>query len=95
MVILKYLEWHNEQNNNTNFNLPSSISHLHNHGNAMKTISELQAQKYKLLSIDPVSVKVIELTRGTFEHCNDYMVNHYEQNLIRNIEVKYTIQEIL
>ncbi len=60
----------------------------------MKTISELQAQKYKLLSIDPESVEVIELTRGTFEHCNDYMVNHYEQNLIRSIEVKYTIQEI-
>ncbi len=63
--------------------------------NDMKTIAELQDQKYKLLSIDPESVKVIELTRGTFEHCNDYMVNHYEQNLIRNIEVKYTIQEIL
>ncbi len=61
----------------------------------MKTIAELQEQKYKLLSIDPVSVKVIELAHGTFEHCNDYMVNHYEQNLIRNIEVKYTIQEIL
>ncbi len=63
--------------------------------NDMKTIAELQDQKYKLLSIDPESVKVIELSRGTFEHCNDYMVNHYEQNLIRNIEVKYTIQEIL
>ncbi len=61
----------------------------------MKSIAELQAQKYKLLSIDPDSVKVIELTRGTFEHCNDYMVNHYDQNLIRNIAVKYTIQEIL
>ncbi len=61
----------------------------------MKTIAELQDQKYKLLSIDPVSVEVIELTRGTFEHCNDFMVNHYEQNLIRSIEVKYTIQEIL
>ncbi len=61
----------------------------------MKSIAELQAQKYKLLSIDPESVEVIELTRGTFEHCNDYMVNHYEQNLISNIEVKYTIQEIL
>ncbi len=61
----------------------------------MKTLEELQAQKYKLLTIDPESVKVIELTRGTFEHCNDYMVNHYEQNLIRSIEVKYTIQEIL
>ncbi len=61
----------------------------------MITIVELQDKKYKLLSIDPVSVEVIELTRGTFEHCNDYMVNHYEQNLISNIEVKYTIQEIL
>ncbi len=61
----------------------------------MKTLEEMQAQKYKLLSIDPISVKVIELTRGTFEHCNDFMVNHYEQNLIRSIEVKYTIQEIL
>ncbi len=61
----------------------------------MNSIAELQAQKYKLLSIDPESVKVIELTRGTFEHCNDFMVNHYEQNLIKNIEVKYTIQEIL
>ncbi len=60
----------------------------------MKTISELQAQKYKLLSIDPESVEIIELTTGTFEQCNDYMVNHYEQNLIRSIEVKYTIQEI-
>ncbi len=61
----------------------------------MKTIAELQAQKYKLLSIDPESVEIIELTTGTLEHCNDYMVNHYEQNLISNIEVKYTIQEIL
>ncbi len=61
----------------------------------MKTIAELQAQEYKLLSIDPESVEVIELTRGTFEHCNDFMVNHYEQNLIISIEVKYTIQEIL
>ncbi len=60
----------------------------------MKTIAELQDQKYKLLSIDPESVEVIELTRGTFDHCNDFMVNHYEQNLIRSIEVKYTIQEI-
>ncbi len=60
----------------------------------MKTLEELQAQKYKLLSIDPESVKVIELSRGTFEHCNDYMENHYEQNLIRSIEVKYTIKEI-
>ncbi len=61
----------------------------------MKTLEELQAQKYKLLSIDPESVEVIELTRGTFEYCNDFMVNHYDKNLIRNIEVKYTIQEIL
>ncbi len=61
----------------------------------MKTLDELQPQKYKLLSIDPESVEIIELTTGTFEHCNDYMVNHYEQNLIKNIEVKYTIQEIL
>ncbi len=61
----------------------------------MKTISELQAQKYKLLSIDPESVEVIELTRGTFEHCIDFMVNHYDKNLIRSIAVKYTIQEIL
>ncbi len=61
----------------------------------MKTLEELQAQKYKLLSIDQESVEVIELTRGTFEHCNDYMSNHYEQNLIINIDVKYTIQEIL
>ncbi len=61
----------------------------------MKTITESQDQKYKLLSIDPESVEIIELTTGTFEYCNDYMVNHYEQNLIRNIEVKYTIQEIL
>ncbi len=60
----------------------------------MKTIAELQDQKYKLLSIDPESVEVIEMTRGTFDHCNDFMVNHYEQNLIRSIEVKYTIQEI-
>ncbi len=60
----------------------------------MKTLDELQAQKYKLLSIDPESIEVIELTRGTFDHCNDYMVNHYEQNLIISIEVKYTIQEI-
>ncbi len=60
----------------------------------MKTIAELQAQEYKLLSIDPESVEVIELTRGTFDHCNDFMVNHYEQNLIRSIDVKYTIQEI-
>ncbi len=62
--------------------------------NDMKTIAELQDQKYKLLSIDPESVEVIEMTRGTFDHCNDFMVNHYEQNLIRSIEVKYTIQEI-
>ncbi len=61
----------------------------------MKTLEELQDQKYKLLSIDPESVEVIELTRGTFDHCNDFMVNHYEQNLISTIEVKYTIQEIL
>ncbi len=61
----------------------------------MKTLEELQDQKYKLLSIDPKSVEIIELTTGTFEHCNDFMVNHYEQNLIRSIEVKYTIQEIL
>ncbi len=61
----------------------------------MITIAELQDQKYKLLSIDPESVEIIELTTGTFEQCNDFMVNHYEQNLIMNIEVKYTIQEIL
>ncbi len=61
----------------------------------MKTLDKMQDQKYKLLSIDPKSVEIIELTTGTFEHCNDFMVNHYEQNLIRNIEVKYTIQEIL
>ncbi len=61
----------------------------------MKTLEKMQDQKYKLLTIDPESVEIIELTAGTFEHCNDYMVNHYEQNLIRNIEVKYTIQEIL
>ncbi len=61
----------------------------------MKNLEELQAQKYKLLSIDPESVEIIELTTGTFEHCNDFMVNHYEQNLIINIDVKYTIQEIL
>ncbi len=67
---------------------------LGNKMNDMKTIAELQDQKYKLLSIDPESVEVIEMTRGTFDHCNDFMVNHYEQNLIRSIEVKYTIQEI-
>ncbi len=61
----------------------------------MLTIVELQAQKYKLLTIDPESVEIIELTTGTFEQCNDFMLNHYEQNLIRNIAVKYTIQEIL
>ncbi len=61
----------------------------------MKTLEEMQDQKYKLLSIDPKSVEIIELTTGTFEHCNYFMVNHYEQNLIRSIEVKYTIQEIL
>ncbi len=61
----------------------------------MKTLEDMQDQKYKLLTIDPESVEIIELTTGTFEHCNDFMVNHYEQNLIRNIEVKYTIQEIL